>query len=95
MDRYRKNQQALSEMQREYIRGKQAELDIAEKKYNANLEEAFRIQLEADLKNIDDVEILNSKYGIDFSADDTIEDIYESGNYGKAFEKYKAEHSQD
>lgn len=95
MDRYRKNQQALSEMQREYVRGKQAELDTAEKKYNAELEQSFRTQFDDDWNNIEDIETLNSKYGIDFSECETIEEAYESGNYDKAFEKYKAARSQD
>lgn len=96
MRQLKKDRQALAEMQRDYYRRRDNDINAAEDAYNVAVEQEFRDQFDADLNNMEDLEEFETKYGIDreqYRDDESA--MYDSDAYKSKLAAYKTEKEAD
>lgn len=96
MQEMRNNAKALAEMQRNYARDKQAEIDKAKSAHDDAVVQEFRDQFDNDKRTIKDVEDFEAKYGINLEEyRDNPYAMYDTDAYKASFDKYKANRDAD
>lgn len=96
MQEMRNNAKALAEMQRNYARDKQAEIDKAKSAHDDAVIQEFRDQFDNDRRTIKDVEDFEAKYGINLEEyRDNPYAMYDTDAYKVSFDKYKADRDAD
>lgn len=96
MQEMRNNAKALSEMQRQYAKDKQAEIDKAKSTHDDAVVQEFRDQFDNDRRTMKDVEDFEAKYGINLEEyRDNPSAMYDTDAYKLSFDKYKADKDAD
>lgn len=96
MQEMRNNAKALAEMQRNYARDKQAEIDKEKSAHDDAVVQEFRDQFDNDRRTIKDVEEFEAKYGINLEEyRDNPHAMYDTDAYKASFDKYKADRDAD
>jgi hypothetical protein len=96
MQEMRENAKALTEMQRQYAKDKQAEIDKAKSAHDDAVVQEFRDQFDNDRRTIKDVEDFEAKYGINLEEyRDNPNAMYDTDAYKVSFDKYKADRDAD
>lgn len=96
MQEMRNNAKALAEMQRNYARDKQAEIDKEKSAHDDAVVQEFRDQFDNDRRTIKDVEEFEAKYGINLEEyRDNPSAMYDTDAYKASFDKYKANRDVD
>ena len=96
MQEMRNNAKALSEMQRQYAKDKQAEIDKAKSTHDDAVVQEFRDQFDNDRRTMKDVEDFEAKYGINLEEyRDNPSAMYDTDAYKLSFDQYKADKDAD
>jgi hypothetical protein len=96
MKEMRNNAKALAEMQRDYVRDKQAEIDKEKSAHDDAVVQEFRDQFDNDRRTMKDVEDFEAKYGINLEEyRDNPTAMYDTDAYKISFDKYKATRDAD
>lgn len=92
----KKDRQALAEMQRDYYKRRDDDVNAARDAHDVAVEQEFRDQFDADLNNMEDLEEFETKYGIDREQyRDNESAIYDSDEYKSKLEAYKTKREAD